>query len=455
MTRTSLSLSLLLAASAGAAPSVVGDVVVVPDPTGDSFDVTKHPGSIDLAVCALGAQGLYQVKPDAYDAVFAFTTKQMTGLLAFATTPSGNPVRQTDQGVAYGNSFLFRQPPSAYGSPATLKHCVYAGPLSQWPANPDDPFQVQSSPLGGESPTGVSSVGVLGHELGHHWLVYAAYDLNDGTGPHALFRGNTREDTEHSDVTTSTLHWSAYADTHSVMYGNAITDHHDGTFTLASEDHKYGDFDQYLMGLRAAADVSPLLVVDDGSGLGYADFPLPLGQTQTIDGSAVTVTVDDVVRAIGPRNPAWPNAQHCFRAAFVLVTEPGHTATAQEIALVDAYRQRFASWFGWATDGRGTMGTQLDVAPTCPAPGSADDAGTPAADGGTDEIDGGEAADAGAPDAGPGETFTPPAQSGPPPELVPTHRLKPGCGCGSAPLSSLGFALLIWIAAWSGLRRWL
>ncbi len=452
MKRT-LWLWLLLAARAFGAPTVSGDVVVVDDTTGDPFDVSKHPGAIDLSVCAFGAQGLYQVKPNVYDAVFVFTTHPMTGLLTLFSTPAGNLVRQTDQGVAYG-SFLIRQPPSAYGSAATLKHCVFAGSLAALPAHPDDPFTVQSSPFGGQSSTGVTGIGMLGHEFGHHWGVYAAYDKGDGRGPQALFRGNTREDTQNSPITTSNLHWSALADTHSVMFGNFITDNQDGTFTLAGGDHRYGYFDQYLMGLRSAAETPPLLVIDDGSGLGSADYPVPPGQTQAVSGDAVSVSIDDVIRADGPRVPAYPDAQRCFRAAFVLVTQQGHVATPQEIALVDAYRQRWESWFAWATDARGSSDTRLDATDACP-PMPPPDAGNPEPDAGVPE------ADAGAPDAGsqddagtPGEMLGPPPEDNPP-VLVPTTKLRPGCGCEGSPVGSLAFALLIWVAAWRGLRRWL
>jgi len=126
------------------------------------------------------------------------------------------------------------------------------GPVSQFPMNPDDVFQVQASPFGGELGTGVSGVGVIGHEIGHHWLVWAAYDKADGMGPVDLFRGNTRDmmDNQNMNTMTGNLHWSAYADTHSVMYGNKVTDNYDGTLTISAEEHKYGEFDQYLMGLR-------------------------------------------------------------------------------------------------------------------------------------------------------------------------------------------------------------
>jgi hypothetical protein len=289
-------------------------------------------------------------------------------------------------------------------------------------------------------------------------MVWAAYDQANGLGPQALFRGNTREDTDpmHA-ISSSNLHWSAYADTGSVMYGNFITDNQDGTFTLKGGDHKYGYFDQYLMGIRAAADVPPMLVIDDGTGLGSADFPVPPGQSQTLTGLGYTVTVDDLIRAIGPRMPAYPNAQSCFRVAFVLVTQAGHTPTSQELAIVDAYRQRWETWYAWATDGRGSVDTRLDATNACPV--VVPDAGVPMMDAGMNVPDAGDASDAGTmmppADAGPGGELNnvPPPMDDNPPVLVPTSKVKPGCGCTESPLGSLAFGLLVMLAAWRGVRR--
>jgi hypothetical protein len=443
--------------------SVQGNIVIVNDPTGGSFDLTQHPTGIGPAICEYGAKGLYTQKDDDYDAIAVFTTQPVTtGLTSFlSTTPEAVLVRQTDQGVAYG-SFFFQQQPSAFGSAATLKHCAYLGPLAQFPMNPDDDFQVQASPFGGEQATGVSGIGVLGHEFGHHWLVWAAYDLNDGRGVQGLFRGDTRMDMNRSSAVTGNLHWSAYADTHSVMYGNFITDNMDGTFTLSPGPHKYGFFDQYLMGLRAPSEVPPMLVVDDGSGYGWADFPVAAGHTQTVDGTAVMVGVDDVIRADGPRVPAYPNAQHCFRFAFVIVTGAGQTATAQQIAQVDAYRQRWETWYSWATDNRGSVDTRLDAIDACPTtPPFTMDAGMdagqlepPAMDAGAPppELDAGQPMEP--MDAGHGGEMLPPQSTEP--MKMPDDglsQLRPGCGCAASPIDSMAMIVLLTIAAWLGLRR--
>lgn len=411
---------------------VSGEVVIVEDTTGQPHDPTVNLGSVDLALCSFAARGLYSVMRDDYDMVVSFTTHPMSGpQYAFmGRTPSGNLVRQTAQGVSYGG-WLIRKQPSEYGSAAKLKHCVYMGPSSALPANPDGSYDVIAGPLGGTRPSGVTGIEVLGHEVGHHWLVFGAHDANDGRGLRALFRLDDR-DPEQSDrpyPAAAGVHYSHYADSHSVMYGNFITPLGGGMFKLAGGDRKYGPFDQYFMGLRAPHETPPLLAIDDGSQRGLSGDPLQKGQTQTVSGTGVMIPVDDVIRALGPRLPAYPNTQRCFRMAFVLITHPGHAATAQELALVDAYRRRWEQWFPWATDGRGSTDTRL--APENPCPMTPVDVEPP-----------GEGAVSGAPLPPPAleVAASEPPPIDPQPEPMkpavpedPIYRLRnSGCGCGAA-----------------------
>lgn len=337
------------------AASVQGDIVVVEDAAGDQH----NPGLTGLALklCTFGARGLYDVLGDDYDAVVVFSTHPMNGFqFSTSRTPAGWSVRQDDDGVAYG-SFLIPRPPSDYGSASTLKHCVYMGPLSQAPVDPDAPSDAFGTP-------GLKAIDVMGHEFGHHWLVNWAFDQGDG--PQALHRSNMRDMPDADPISSSQLHYSALSDSHSVMYGSFITALGGDRFLLEGGTRKYGPIDQYLMGLRAPDETPPMLVIDDGSRLGLYENPLAPGQSEMKTGTAVMVSVDDIVRAQGARSPAYPAAQRCFRTAFILVTQQGHTATPDEIAHVDAWRQRWGTWFPEATDGRGRVETRLVVENACP-----------------------------------------------------------------------------------------
>ena len=427
------------------ATRVAGDIVVVEDTTGQPHDTTANLGSVELALCSFAARGLYTVMPDSYDAVISFTTHPMTGpqYALMGKTPAGNLVRQTDKGVAYGG-FLIRKPPSEYGSAATLKHCVYMGPTSLLPTNPDSSYDVAAGPFGGTNPSGVTGIELLGHEFGHHWMAFAAHDAADGRGLQALFRGDPR-DPEQSDrekPAAAGVHYSHLANTHSVMYGNFITRLGGGMFRLEGGARKYGPMDQYLMGLRGAHETPPLLAIDDGSQRGLIGTPLTKGQVQVVSGTGVEIPVADVIRAIGPRVPAYPNAQRCFRMAFVLITHPGHTATAQEIALVDAYRRRWEQWFPWATDGRGATDTRLSPADPCPV--------VP-----VDVEPPGEGAVSGAPLPPPAVqvALPEPEPVTPMPEPMmedPIYKLRPGCGCGAV---EGGWLVAVLALALRGRRR--
>ncbi|MFO0600256.1 MAG: hypothetical protein U0228_33410 [Myxococcaceae bacterium] len=406
--------------------TVQGEVVVVPDSSGSGHMTSNLVAGLGSTLCAFGARGLYAVKPDVFDAVVVFTNNPLTGsALTGAATPKGTLVRATSTGSGYGSPLIVLQP-SEYGSAARLTHCVYLGPVQNLPAQPDDDFLL---PMfgGGTSPSGTTGVEVLGHEFGHQWMAGSAFD--QGQGLDVLHRADDRQPlmgTQTSRVSAATLHYSHLADSRSVMYGNFITDLGGGSYRLAGGPRGYGPMDQYFMGLRAPQDTPPLLVLDDGSGMGLIGTPLRRGETQTVTGmSAVNVSVDDFIRAQGARAPAFPQAKRCFRVAFVLVTQQGTTASVDQLALVDRYRQRWESWFGPATDGRGNTVTTLDVFADCPEPSLGADAGVDA--GVAPEMDAGVDAgadvvvDAGAPasDAGSGDDGR-----------IDTGKIRPGCGCG-------------------------
>jgi hypothetical protein len=224
------------------------------------------------------------------------------------------------------------------------------------------------------------------------------------------------------------------------MYGNFITDNGNGTFSVTGGQRKYGELDQYLMGLRAPTEVSPIMALDDGSHHGSPAGAHPNdGTSDTVMGmTRVDVSIDDIVRALGPRSPAYPNTQSCWRVAFVLVVPPGETYKPADVAKVDAYRRRFQDWFNWATDGRGTMDARLNgsgcIAYATP------DAGTvlPPVDAGALDTDAGTVmADAGVPmetvDAGPIDDTPMTPMNMPPVAQMPDDiaKLKPRCGCTS------------------------
>jgi hypothetical protein len=408
--------------------TVQGELVVVPDPTGSGHANSNFVAGVGSTLCAFGARGLYSVRPDAYDGVVVFTTSSLSGgLTGNSATPKGTLVRPTSTGSGYGAPLVVL-PAASYGSAAQLSHCVFMGPVQNLPASPDEDFRTAG--FGGTTPSGLTGIETLGHEYGHHWLVQSVYDR--GAGLEVLHRGDTREplDGQQTDrLSLVTLHYSALVDSQSVMFGNFITPLGGGQYRISGGPRKYGPMDQYLMGLRAPEETPPMLVLDDGSGMGVADMPLRRGETKTVSALDETwISVGDVVRAQGPRLPAYPEAKRCFRVAFVLVLAPGaEAATPEQLAKVEAYRTRWESWFLGATDGRAATVTALEPSSACPAPP------LPTPDAGSTGQDAGDPVQ----DAGP------PAQdagSEPPG----TDKLKPGCGCGGAGAAPWLVAFALW-----------
>jgi hypothetical protein len=468
MNRALTSLALLCSATALAANYPSGQVMVVEDSTGAQHDPEQLPplGLMGTSLCQFAAKGVYSQFADQFDGVVMFTTHPMnTPELGIQNTMLGNIVRQTTQGISESAFVSISGDPAvAYGSPSKLGQCVYMGSLPQLPLNPDD----QATTLfGGFIPIGMGVTGaeLMGHEYGHHWLLWATYDKNDGKGKRYLLRGDTSASPQ--DPAQPNGHYNHYSDARSVMYGSFITKTGPGAYKLEGGVRKYNHFDQYFMGLRAANEVAPLMIVDDGSmnPRGAAIQPYwRTGGGMTMTGNDFTVEIADVIRAIGPRVPSAATAPKCLRVAFVLVAHQGHVATPAEIAKVDAYRKRFQSWWTFATDGRGFMDTSLTGPAGCQGgdggvviPDAGVDAGV--ADAGTTdagrivEPDAGQAV----PDAGTavvadaGQTPVEPFDAGPNKwdTLVPpvNNRLKPGCGCqGATPgiltlVALLGFAL--------------
>ena len=440
---------LMWAVRAGAASYVSGEVVVVEDTTGAQHDPEQQNFLLGLAttMCQFASNGLYGLKPDDFDGVVMFTTHPMNTMdLGIQNVQRGNIVRQTDHGLS-PLGFGSLTPATAYGSPAKLSQCVYMGSLGQLPLDPD----AQATTLfGGILPIsmGITGAELMGHEYGHHWLVWSTYDKNDGTGPQALMRGDSQSDT--TMPANPNGHYNAYADARSVMYGSFITQTAPGQYSMAGGVRKYNEFDQYFMGLRDPSEVSPMLIVDDGSHRGHDIQPLWRTASGSLTGTPISVDIADVIRAVGRRAPAYPNTQKCLRVAFVLVAHQGHTATAAEIAKVDAWRQRFESWFSFATDGRGSMDTSLTPGlGKCAVPTDAGVVVVPDAgpvvvepDAGVVEVpDAGtvEVVDAGMVDMPVADAGTPPSKEDTKIDLTP-RGFRPGCGCSSG--GDIIFALI-------------
>jgi hypothetical protein len=318
---------------------------------------------VDVAAGFLAIQAacvFYQAHQDKYDALFVFTTIPQNFI---TNVQQGWPVKQQTKGT--GRDVFWDQTP-AFCSSGRLRQAVKMGDLAVMPDNTDALYTgIPFYPLSG--------IQLMAHEFGHQWLAAVRFDKGDGKGPHCRLRGfeptgepaaGTCDGYQDGDYNQ---HWSYYYNSGSVMYGSTIVDLGGGRFKLTCDNPKYSALDQYLMGLRDPSEVPPQFLVDVGdvASSGGASVPVFPGQSVEETGTRMDFTVQDVIRAEGPRQPA---SEPChWTAAIVIVHAAGKPPTAAEIAKVEKYRTRWETFYAWATDGRGSFDTTLDNRgqPTC------------------------------------------------------------------------------------------
>jgi hypothetical protein len=173
-------------------------------------------------------------------------------------------------------------------------------------------------------------------------------------------------------------HWRAALETDaSLMGGYAWQETTPGHFLVTGSYRRFSPLDLYGLGLAPKEAVSPFFSIDslrteDGFAL-PADADLPLDARAL--GTRIDLTIDDVIRAEGPRVPATEPAMH---AVFALVTKPGEAATstgATRVArTIDGLRSTFAADWRDLTRGRGALCTTIAPCPEDPADAGAADA---------------------------------------------------------------------------------
>ncbi|HWS71274.1 MAG TPA: hypothetical protein VN605_04140, partial [Thermoanaerobaculia bacterium] len=167
------------------------------------------------------------------------------------------------------------------------------------------------------------------HELGHRWLFYArfndagkiSYDLNPSFGGHPA--AYVSEPAAFPVLTSGES---------SVMGGSRFTENADGSFTTPATFVSYGFswLDLYFMGLAGASEVEPFFYIANSSPALASDYWPP--PKLRVTGAKKRVTMQQVLEAMGPRLPAYPETQREFRLLTVLLTDPSHAATAEELA---------------------------------------------------------------------------------------------------------------------------
>ncbi len=312
-----------LSKSSGALPS---------GPVAENFsDQTK----IDYAALA---KRFYQTHPDDYDQLAFYTNFPYdigADTFAFEAT-----IKNDINGINV-DIFDYSQ---EFGSGGRLQSFLSLNQLAAFPDNPDEIAVRTYSP-----------VAVLAHETAHRWLAYPLFKL--GTTNSGDLLGYQQ------------AHWSYFfnADA-SLMEGHVIRDNGNGSFTITEATNRFGKLDQYLMGLRGAADVGPLFYVKPSAGSGHdaTDVTHLSDIGLTFNGTRTDLTVNDIIAAEGPRSPDVVSAPKGIHQASILLVRSGTSPTAAELEKLSRMQQHLQEFFSQATEGLGTVDTRLNSTPIVP-----------------------------------------------------------------------------------------
>ena len=189
------------------------------------------------------------------------------------------------------------------------------------------------------------------HEIGHRWLVDASYLKNgerisptDGRGHWALG--------VHSPAP---FPWRGTEDS-SIMGGAYWRENSDGTFTpTVGWWTKAGGFswlDLYLMGLATPDEVPDMFILNNLQQVGeWHDGPYTAEKE--------IVTMEQVIAALGPRNPPPERSQKVFNTGFVYFLLPGQEPDPELLRELARYRDQALEHWSHITGGRSQLTSEL------------------------------------------------------------------------------------------------
>ena len=192
---------------------------------------------------------------------------------------------------------------------------------------------------------------VFAHEIGHTWLAYAAY-MKDGRrellkipGGYSHWNRNV-----HSPAP---FPWRG-TENSSIMGGNFWHENIDGTFTPTNGWHSRGGgfswLDLYLMGLATPDEVPDMFVLRNLQETGD-------GWDGPHTGEKETVTIEQIIDAMGTREPSAEWDRTTFNIGFVYFLLPGQEPDCDLLREHGRYRDRALEHWIHITGGRGQLTT--------------------------------------------------------------------------------------------------
>jgi hypothetical protein len=296
---------------------------------GDAALGERFSPTIDLDLVAT-ARKFYQSHPDNYDQLVIWTDVAVTDeAFAFETNVAneihGIGVDIFDQSRAFGSSG------------GRLRSVVLMDTLGKYPSDPLTRFLGENNP-----------VSLLGQESGHRWLAFMKFKDHNGQVSEELLGRDQ-------------AHWSFFMDSDaSVMEGNDIEDLGGGSFRTVATVQRYSALDQYAMGYVTESQVPAFFYVESPVNVvpsrGREDSP----QTGvTFNGTKRTVLINDVISAMGRRDPAPGQASRVHRQAFIFVLSNGRTLDRAQTDKIDAIRRAWQTFFSHAVAGRARIESRL------------------------------------------------------------------------------------------------
>jgi MYXO-CTERM domain-containing protein len=191
-----------------------------------------------------------------------------------------------------------------------------------------------------------------------------AGDVSDvGIAPLArdslLGRGNQNG----AGMVTNRSHWSYFFNSGgSPMEGNAWTEYAPGMFRTERPTFRFSPIDLYTMGLIPASEVPTTFLIADPQNVPRNvtrdSAPEYYNRQVMIRGRRVDVSVADLVRANGPRVPAYPTAERDLDVVWVLLA-PADAVNDELAAEFDEAVDSCAMGYAFATAERGRLVTTV------------------------------------------------------------------------------------------------
>ena len=302
----------------------IGNIAVIED-DGTMVDGSNTTDSVNIV------NAFYATHPDDYDEIVIWVASTFAGDVdpeAGFAFYSGVSSHASGINAGIGES-------SEGGGLNRLKGFCNMNDLPEYPADPNGQF------FGGVA----SGIEILGQEFLH---AYGAFvNVN---GADILGRSNA--------------HWSFFVHlpggpgSASPMEGNLWQDNGGGSFTTVESFTNFCHLDDYVMGLRAPADVDPFYVIDFVTDP-FSDSTFPAPGVNVTGGTRIDLTINDIIAANGARLPDTDTSQKVFKIAFILLIPQGTMASQADLDKLEAYRAEWETYFETGVDNLGEMNAVL------------------------------------------------------------------------------------------------